>query len=115
MILTIIITLYLLNQNFYTPLNLNYNNKSFESPNCNYSKAVTKFSPPKEKGPSSSELSVPSKSGETASSVFAKSAVQPESVLANADSGATGTYLRLLMSTGRENVITTRPNHRCGC
>ena len=72
---------------------LNYNNT--ESPNCNFAKAVTKFHPAKVKGTLSSQLSVPSKSVETASSAFAKSAAPPIPVLANADSGATGTYLRL--------------------
>ncbi len=38
-------------------LKLNYNYNSYESPNFNSSKAVTKFSSPKEKDPSSSEVS----------------------------------------------------------
>ena len=74
---------------------LNNNNNSSKSPNCNSAKAVTKFQPAKAKGPSSSQLSVPSKSVETVSSALAKSATSPEPGLANADSGATGTYLRL--------------------
>ena len=74
---------------------LNYNNNCSESPNCNSANAVTKLQPAKVKGPLSSQLSVPSKSIETASSAFAKSAAPPEPVLADADSGATGTYLRL--------------------
>ena len=74
---------------------LNYNNNLSKSPNCNFAKAVTKFHPAKVKGTLSSQLSVPSKAVETASSAFAKSAAPPIPVLANADSGATGTYLRL--------------------
>ncbi len=71
---------------------LNYNNNSSESPNCNFAKAVLNFQPAKVKGTTSSQLSVPSKSVETASSAFANPSVSPPvPVLANADSGATGT------------------------
>ena len=64
---------------------LKYNNNS-KSPNCNSGKTVTKFQPAKDKD-SSTKGELKKKSVGTAS------AAPPEPVLANADSGATGTYL----------------------
>ena len=91
---------------------LNNNNNSSKSPNCNSAKAVTKIKPAKVKGPSSSQLSVPSKSVETASSALAKSATPPEPVLANADSGATGTYLRLEDTKVLRDLKVSLPVHQ---
>ena len=65
---------------------LNYNNNS--------SQTVTKKSPPKEKG-SGAKGALKRETVETASSALSNPPVLPEPVLANADSGATGTYLRL--------------------
>ena len=65
---------------------LNYNNNS--------SQTVTKKSPPKEKG-SGAKGALKRETVETASSALSNPSVLPEPVLANADSGATGTYLRL--------------------
>ncbi len=70
-------------------LKLNYYNNS-KSPKCNFAQTVIKFSPPKEKG-----SRVKNKAVETSSVAFSNPSVSPEPVLANADSGATGTYLRL--------------------
>ncbi len=71
---------------------LNYNNNLSESPNCNFAKAVTKFHPAKVKG-SGAKGALKKKSVETASAALSNPSVVPEPVLANADSGATGTYL----------------------
>ena len=91
-------------------LKLNYNNYSSESPNCNSAKAVTKFSPPKEKS-SRAKGALKKKSVGTASSAFVESAAPPEPVLANADSGATGTYLRLAdIKVLRDVKISTPTN-----
>ena len=83
--------LILINPNFLpTPkLKLNYNNN-----NPHASKAVTKIHPAKVKG-SGAKGALKRKSVETASAALSNPFVSPEPVLANADSGATGTYLQL--------------------
>ena len=89
--------LILINPKFLpTPkLKLNYNNNnSNKSPNCNFGKTFTKIHPTKVKG-SGAKGALKRKSVETASSALSNPSVSPEPVLANADSGATGTYLRL--------------------
>jgi len=68
---------------------LNYNTNNTRA------QTVTNFSPPKDKG-SKARVALKKKSVETASSALSNpSVVSPVPVLANADSGATGTYLRL--------------------
>ena len=67
---------------------LNYNTNNTRA------QTVTNFSPPKEKG-SKARVVLKKKSVETASAVLSNPSMSPEPVLANADSGATGTYLRL--------------------
>ena len=69
-------------------LKLNYNN------NPHASKAVTKIHPAKVKG-SGARGTLKEKAVETASAALSNLSGVPEPVLANADSGATGTYLRL--------------------
>ena len=69
-------------------LKLNYNN------NPHASKAVTKIHPAKVKG-SGARGTLKEKAVETASAASSNLSGVPEPVLANADSGATGTYLRL--------------------
>ena len=101
--------LILINPKFLpTPkLKLNdYNNS--ESPNCNFAKAVTKFSPPKVKG-SGAKGALKRKSVETVSAALSNPSVLPEPVLANADSGATGTYLRLTDIKVLRDVKTSTP------
>ena len=75
MILTVIITLYLLIQNFYPPPKGALKNKAVE----------------------------------TASVAFSNSSVSQEPVLANADSGATGTYLRLADIKALRDVKMSSP------
>jgi hypothetical protein len=67
-------------------LNYNTNNTRVQT--------VTNFSPPKEKG-SKARVVLKKKLVETASAALANPSGVPEPVLANADSGATGTYLKL--------------------
>ena len=85
--------LILINPKFLpTPkLKLNYNNNnSYKSPNFNFGKTVTKIHPAKVKG-SGAKGALKNKAVETTSVAFSNLSVSPEPVLANADSGATGT------------------------
>ena len=86
---------------------LKYTNNS-TSPNCNSAQTVTKFSPPKEKG-SRAKGELKKKSVETASAALSNPSVSPEPVLANADSGATGTYLRLADIKALRDVKMSSP------
>ena len=71
-----------------------------------------KFSPPKEKG-SRVKDALKNKAVETASVALSNSSVSQEPVLANADSGATGTYLRLSdIKVLRDVKMST--NYGCG-
>ena len=97
--------LILINPKFLpTPkLKLNYNNN-----NPHASKAVTKIHPAKVKG-SGAKGALKRKSVETASSALSNPSVSPEPVLANADSGATGTYLRLADIKALRDVKMSSP------
>ena len=72
---------------------LNFYNNSSELPNCNSTQTVTQ-SPPKEKGPAA-KGALKKATIKKASSALVDPFALPKPVLANADSGATGTYLRL--------------------
>ena len=73
----------------YPPPSLNYTTN-----NTHATQTVTKKILPKEKG-SEATGTLKRESVETASSALSNPSVVPEPVLAKADSGATGTYLRL--------------------
>ena len=78
---------------------LNYNNNSSE------------FQPAKVKG-SGAKGALKKKSVETASSALSNPSVSQEPVLANADSGATGTYLRLADIKVLRDVKISSPTHQ---